>query len=84
MSAIRIDVTQDDINRGKREHCLFCPVALAMERAVGEVVFVHKSEYVIVYNQPLPMPAEASEWILQFDIGGAEFVEPFSFEIPAP
>jgi hypothetical protein len=82
-----INVTQDDIAKGKKNNCLRCPVALAVIRETGiHDVYVYGSSVTFYrhsdqccerYNTD-----EVSEFIENFDGGGT--VAPFSFELEVP
>lgn len=75
----RVQVTADDIRRGKRESSHYCPIARALKRTfhtyvvsvVGEDVCVREDEYLL--------PEEAVEFQWAFDV--AEPVKPFEFEM---
>ena len=71
---IKVEVTQEDIEKGKKRDSSCCPVALACKRVVNltwSEVFQR-----VGYNYDRII----SRWIGKFDRG--EKVEPFSFELP--
>ena len=86
MTTVTIDVTQDDIDQGKRENCTLCPIALAAQR-----VFPGKSIHVSVFNlwvdnspaaedgRGYPLPEVACKFLQDFDHGRP--VQPFKFGI---
>lgn len=77
---ITINVTQDDIDRGERESCLACPIALACKRA--GIVRPEVSSYEIIdeFRNEYKLPMEARLFVHRFDAGGALYrVFPFSF-----
>lgn len=74
---MKIDVVQEDINHGKRENPLACPIALAIGRSIGTVsveVNTVRSKTHWVY-----LPMKAQVFIRDFDAG--KLVQPFSFEL---
>lgn len=78
-----VRMTWKDIKRGKRCHCNFCPVALAVARAlnmdVRDVYMV--DEVYILYNGPrlCRTPDIVREFAASFDRGLP--VEPITFEL---
>ncbi len=83
---MRITVTQEDIENGRRCDPDCCPIGRALSRAgvvhygvVGEAVMVLDEQQ---HATDLPLPGEIREWILDFD--GRRPVEPISFELPIP
>ena len=78
-----IQVTQHDINLGIRADCHLCPVALAIERALGvrDVGVYHGTadwtQRKTRWGTNLPL--EVQVFIADFDAGAP--VKPFSFEI---
>lgn len=81
---MRIDVTQEDIRRGRPRESDFCPVALALNRATGEYADVSWCRpYLGLEHTPLaPFSKEVSDAIYLFDRGYP--IDPFSFEIDWP
>ena len=90
-SVLRIDVTWDDIERGTPGDPEFCPLAWAVMRAEPDAhyVLVDKREAgfgVFIGEGPgqrldgrwFPLPVEAQNFVVDFDVGGS--VRPFSFE----
>lgn len=76
----KIEVTQDDIDCGKRLTCDKCPVALAIRR-VSRFRWNIYSRRAIQRNGPrsVDLPPEVSSFIRDFD--NRTPVQPFSFEI---
>ena len=84
---MKINITQEDLDLGKRYHCKMCPVALALQRAGIEVSSVGK--YVFSYYvtntaesirlKTVGLPPTVTSFIAKFDKG--ERTEPFEFEI---
>ena len=77
---MKIHVTQDDIYRGNRRNCNYCPVARAVARAtsesevyVGGDIFIRKNEHGSVYHAP----RSVRRFIRRFDKGLP--VAPFTF-----
>lgn len=78
---MKIEVTWDDINFGRRHSPQYCPIALAAQRASGESWIVSDSMMWIkdsAYGQNIYLDAGTKEFIRNFDEG--EPVLPFSFE----
>lgn len=84
MSKYKIDVTQDDINTGKRINAYSCPIALAMNRVTGKQCSVSSHEWVVWNDHEQEMtgrlPLDASRFVRDFDYG-LPGVLPISFEI---
>ncbi len=81
---MKIEVTQEDIDRGVIESCISCPIALAVARAAkastyvdGKLVSFLKGEVV----STSALPVEARIFVHEFDAGHADILSPFSFEI---
>ncbi len=86
MQTMRITVTQEDIDNGRRCDPDCCPVGRALSRAglihygvIGSAVMIKDGQ---AHAMALPLPAPVRDWILDFD--GSRAVEPFSFELPVP
>jgi len=85
----KIVVTQDDIDaanahglQGARCNGAECPVNRAAERAFGVGCRTQRS-YIIVgaTNNCAWLPQIAREFIYRFDMGHADLVKPFEFEV---
>jgi hypothetical protein len=88
---VKISVTQQDIDDGKRIQARYCPIALAVSRETGMIavvtfkyltLFTGKEE--LYRNEALKrwsMPPEAQVFVRRFDSGLGEKVEPFEFEL---
>lgn len=81
-----IEVTEDDIARGKRCDARSCPIALAIRRAVGReygVLVAYSNIYLGLDEQAVPdwrmTPPAIERWLLDYDNGLA--VQPFSFDL---
>lgn len=78
---MKIEVTQQDIDRGDCGNPFNCPIALAIKRVTGEddrVYVFH--EYVINLNRGYyKIPKAAQEFVKSFD--NHEAVKPFSFKL---
>lgn len=81
MDVIRVEVTQDDINKGVQDNCTKCPVALALSRAFGIPVTV-EATFATVNGKEIPIPYEVYEFIWKFDGVGKDGVKPFIFFLP--
>jgi hypothetical protein len=78
---LKLKVTQDHINRGVRNNCWHCPIALAFKE-LGLSTTVGRTE--VCYEDidsfyTLPLPAEATQFTFNFDAGFA--VQPFECEV---
>lgn len=85
---MKITVTQEDINNGKRADYQFCPIALALNRAFhtksAEVnpsrAYVTRKKLWLFESPALYfLPPEASNFVTTFDQGKP--VAPFEFEL---
>jgi len=83
MTKVKISVTQEHINYGRRGSCHDCPIALAVCAALraGRVRvtpgFIDYKRYL-----DIPLPAEAQLFITRFDAEVS--VKPFEFELEIP
>lgn len=83
MEQMKIQVTQDDIDKG--DHTYWnCPVARACFRKEGcTEVLIHPTNYYILYKGSIFMydnPPEVTRFIYEFD--SDIDVHPFEFELP--
>jgi hypothetical protein len=78
-----VEVTQADIDAGTPNTCNLCPIAIALNRALGGAWFVREDEAIPLYaaRRPVALPAAATGFIVMFD--AREPVEPFAFEFDA-
>lgn len=77
---MKIEVTQEDINKGEVTECRRCPIALAVIRATGNKYVLVDSDYTHVGTKFCPTPVTAKRFIRNFDYGND--VQPFTFELP--
>lgn len=82
---MKIDVTQEDINRGKKGSILSCPIALAVKRQTGlHVVHAYCGavEYSLAPREGKWMrgdyPKEVQDWVMAYD--SFRHVLPISFD----
>lgn len=77
MEAI-INVTQSDIDNGKKDSCVACPIALALNRIAPCRVF---KQGIAIYStfRIVPIPQSVKMFIQKFDAGLP--VQPFSFAL---
>jgi len=84
---MKIEVTQEHINKGKRKNCYRCPVALAIESAIPDswvsvgwqTITVDKDQQYATQRTPTAV----TEFINKFD--RRKKVEPFEFVLqPMP
>jgi hypothetical protein len=91
---MKINVTQDRIDRGETGECFDCAVALAIKEdypesgllAVGSGCVSFFSGYSLMN---IPLPKEAQDWILASDRfekcdANGNPLKPFSFELEFP
>jgi len=80
---VKIEVTQEDIDRGARRSCCNCPIALAVKRLVPHCSEVDVRCGAIYAKTPELWKADASisviDFISGFDAGRP--VQPFSFPL---
>lgn len=83
---ITIHVTQEDIEKGRRDDVCWCPIALAAKRAGLKGVEVDASQdankswgWLWTTNECFRLPKEAIDFISAFD--SSEPVQPFSFVV---
>lgn len=86
---LKIEVTQEDIEKGHMSNARCCPVALATERAISKnqnkvrvyvspkavEVYFHKFTGSVIFNTSTRM----EKWIKRFDRCGKEAVKPVKF-----
>lgn len=84
-----INVTSEDISRGEPKNARCCPVAIAIGRHANWATEVTVDRYEIGFetdinceSELVSTPAEASEFIKDFDAGMP--VQPFSFNLDIP
>jgi len=80
---MKIEVTEQDIENGRRGDPKCCAIGRALDRA-GVVHFGVMGPAVLIANESRLstarlLPASVQRWILDFDAGKP--VEPFSFEL---
>jgi hypothetical protein len=77
LNAMRVRVTQQDIDNGKKGNCYECPIAQAVERDHGFTVSVSMCGIRILKNSFLfDLPDEAKDFLHAFDCGlGAQPIE---------
>jgi hypothetical protein len=79
--SVLVEVTQDDIDRGRRGKCLACPIARAMNRRTGIAFSVSGSFVRIVGKQKMfSLPDCCAAFAYHFD--NFRPVAPFSFWFP--
>jgi hypothetical protein len=83
MSTLTVEVTQEDIDQGRRGDCERCPIALAVVRTLDlgphGFAMVNYTEVIIQeYNddRPFPCPAERMRFFL-LGAKGEKFVKDF-------
>jgi hypothetical protein len=85
---MKIQVTEKDIANAKvaRRHksnlaCYNCPIAQACERVYGKNFNGVARSHIFLYDNILPLPPEAIDFIIAFDNHNEKGVEPFVFEV---
>jgi hypothetical protein len=93
MKIIKVQVTQEHIDRGKRDRCQDCPVALALSEhfrpgfSADWGVFTRGLQ---IESFLIPFPPEVTTWIKYFDdslssIGaGRHLNQPIEFDLEIP
>lgn len=80
---ITVEVTQDDIDHGRRMECKHCPVAIAVCRIPGCENYQVGTRYVRrSCGIGILMPPEAISFIRDFDC--QQPVKPLTFELEIP
>lgn len=84
MRTVTVEVTQDDIDAGRRKSCFGCPVARALRRAVGGDAWVVGPSWAraLADAAALPLPPEAARFVRSFDDRSP--VSPFTFTLELP
>lgn len=77
-----VNVTQEDIDKGKKGSCSQCPVALAGIRSVGKSFYVGPTMFAFRFNWIAELPKCVVDFIERFDSG--QPVQPFTFDIEIP
>lgn len=88
---LHIEVTEQDISKGKRGNCWEGPISLAFNRALKKAGFSSKGVFIqgvsghFVANNAhwyVRLPIEATQFIIIYDgIKLAEKVQPFAFNV---
>jgi len=77
---MKIQVTQEDIEKGVRNVCAWCPVARAATRAFGKPMKAMRWRLEdVATGECIETPKEVSRWMFKFD--DHQPVEPFEFEV---
>lgn len=84
MTPITISVSKDHISEGVAYSCIYCPVALAIDEAVGtnfSIVDKEKLEWRLkdAISRRCKTPGSVRRFITRFDSN--QDVEPFTFEL---
>lgn len=80
MKNIKIEVTQQDIDNGKRASCFYCPIALVCTRTFKELCLIGESYLGFIRGgKKYPLPQNARQFVTDFDHGRP--VKPFTFEL---
>jgi hypothetical protein len=75
-----IEVTQDDIDRGRSQSFTECPIAIACRRATGMTILIsNEYAYIDAWHEQSHLPQAARWFVAGFDNGCR--VHPFSFEL---
>ena len=77
---MKIQVTQEDIDRGIAGSCGRCPITLAIRRATSKNYYTGVEDvFHMDYGPVIRLPFEAIKFIKNFDSGNE--VKPFEFEV---
>ena len=77
MVRIKVSVTQQDIDNGRRQDPFSCPIALSLRRAFGAEQIRIESHRIIIGNQEYRPSKRMKTFIHKFDSGKS--VEPQTF-----
>lgn len=78
---MKIEVTKEDIDMGTRWDYNFCPIALAITRALQVGVYVANATVFCSGIALYRLPEVAIRFIEDFDCDGHRAVKPFTFEL---
>ncbi len=83
MKTVHVEVTAQDIAKGRKFGCTTCPVALAVARVTGGQCYVGGG-YLDVFGvyEVIEHTDRVAAFIEQFD--GGEPVQPFEFDLTIP
>lgn len=76
---MRVEVSRQDIERGRPRQVWCCPIALALERQTGRSFAILNDEIEDDQSRTYPLPIEAQEFVARFDQG--HLVDPITFEL---
>jgi hypothetical protein len=80
---MKVEVTQEDIDKGGRWMAERCPVARALRREVGGAVGVSGGYWIKrTGNSWIALPKKVFRWTQRFDMGRP--VKPFTFTTRRP
>lgn len=89
---MRVYVTQDDIDKGDKADCRYCPIALALRRPMPTTDIEVGADFITMYRisrlttveqfYEAALPWLAGVFVANFDTNRA--VAPFHFDIPTP
>ena len=74
-----VDVTSQDIKRGKRKYISCCPIALALKRSLPGKRIAVGSDITFIGDGLATLPKQARTFIERFD--NSESVKPFKFKL---
>ncbi len=78
-----VTVTQDDINRGVRQHNERCPIARALRRATG-IRDISVGLQTVSFKSIWAAQLSYRVWEFIWDFDHGRYVRPFSFRIVNP
>lgn len=78
---MKIAVTQEHIDKGDRQNCRECPVALAAKEALKTSAVEVLYHSMVVQGHRYTLPTEAAVFVSAFDDRGRESVKPFKFDL---
>ena len=76
---MKISVTQDHINRGTKQDCSSCPVALAVQETCNSPTLWAGYQNIQLPNRCTITPPEVKDFMTRFDKNLP--VSPFTFEV---
>lgn len=83
MKTITIQVTAEDIRKGRRNISKSCPIALAINRQL-EITVEVGGYFIFMGSSRYPLSDLVFGFVGNFDLYGPESVKPFSFELTLP
>jgi len=83
---IKVEVTQEHIEKGLQSNVADCPIALAVAQAVGGYACAHGGGIYLdpIHSMRANLPWRARVFMGRFDRRGKRWVKPFKFWLVVP